>query len=179
MTTTLYRGIDYDISVVMGKVGIAGEFDIADVWYDWNQNSGFLDVGDRTTLSRLALTWTATVSVPLSAMGVGEGATGYTLMRVRMASTADGGNGACGDKVWGEVEDYVVIVEDLPCGDLDGDGDTDGEDIAALIAAYTAGDLSGIEYWQTADIDGDGMVTLADIVALVNAVYNGGDLICI
>lgn len=178
----LYKGLTYDLTVVMGKVGIAGEHDSCDAWIDWNQNSGFAafvpEVNEKIDLSRLALTWTADVTVPMDAAEPGEGATGVTMMRVRMASDADGANVPCGEKVWGEVEDFMVEVTTLECGDFDIDGTIDADDIAFLRDWYFGGGTAP-DYWQRADIDGDGMITLADVIALVDAAYFGGATICL
>lgn len=181
MVAYLYKGISYDLTVIMGKVGVAGVHDSCDAWIDWNQNSGFAafvpEINEKIDLERLALTWTGTVTPPLDAYGPGEGATGVTMMRVRMASDADGANVPCGEKVWGEVEDFMVEVTELECGDFGTDGFVDADDIAFLRDYYFGG--AAPDYWQRADIDGDGVITLADVIALVDAVYHGGDLICI
>ncbi len=178
----LYKGIEYELSVVMGKVGIAGVHDSCNVWIDWNQNSGFApfvaEINEKINPERLALTWTAMVTPPLDAMEPGEGATGVTMMRVRMASDADGANTPCADKVWGEVEDYMVEVVTLECGDFDIDGVVDADDIAFLRDYYFGGGTAP-DYWQRADIDGDGIITLADLIALVDVAYYGGAAICI
>lgn len=176
MIATLYKGISYEIEVVMGKNGTAGEYDLCDVWVDWNQNSGFLEQGERTTLSRLALDWDGIITPPLDAMEPGEGATGYTRMRVRMASTADGENGPCGVQVWGEVEDFTIEVTNIECADFFGDG-VGVDDIEFLHAWYFGGTTPPIP-WQRADTDGDGVITIADIIVLVDAVHHEGGLIC-
>ncbi|MCD6248930.1 MAG: dockerin type I repeat-containing protein, partial [candidate division Zixibacteria bacterium] len=182
LVASLYKGISYELSVLMGKVGTAGVHDSCNAWIDWNQNSGFApfvsELNEKINPTRLALTWTATVTVPLDAMEPGEGATGTTLMRVRMASDADGTNVPCGEKVWGEVEDFMVEVTSIECGDFDIDGMVDADDIAFLRDWYFGG-TTAPDYWQRADIDGDGMITLADVIALVDAAYHGGDLICL
>ena len=182
MVASLYKGISYDMSVLMGKVGTAGVHDSCNAWIDWNQNSGFApfvsELNEKFDLTRLALTWTITVTVPLDAAEPGEGATGVTMMRVRMASDADGTNVPCGEKVWGEVEDFMVEVTSIECGDFDVDGMVDADDIAFLRDWYFGG-TTAPDYWQRADIDGDGMITIADVIALVDAAYFGGDLICL
>jgi hypothetical protein len=51
-------------------------------------------------------------------------------------------------------------------GDLDGDGDVDLADLAALLASY--GICAGDEgYNPDADIDGNGCVELADLATLL------------
>jgi hypothetical protein len=51
-------------------------------------------------------------------------------------------------------------------GDVDGDGDTDLADLAALLAAY--GSSTGGGSWNpNADLDGNGTINLADLAALL------------
>jgi len=179
----VYRGLSYPIAVRYGRTGggALGAGDSVDVWVDWNQNSGFAanqtETFERNTLSRVGPDMTGTISVPMAAELPGGGATGYTVMRVRIANAADGGNAPCGSKTWGEVEDYTLQVYDLECGDFDIDGDTDAGDIAFLWAWYQ-GTGPAPDYYQRADIDGDGFITLADVIALVDAAYHGGTLNC-
>jgi hypothetical protein len=71
-------------------------------------------------------------------------------------ATPDNGNpGAPGQPV---VD--MGAYEYLP-GDLDGDGDVDGDDYAAVLAAFGHG-TGDPEYNPSADLDGDGMITLID-----------------
>ena len=180
----LYKGLTYELSVLMGKVGIAGEHDSCVAWIDWNQNSGFAafvpEINERIDLERLALTWTVDITVPMDAMEVGEGATEVTYMRIRMGSDADGPMVPCGEKVWGEVEDFIVEVGTLECGDFTtpADGVLDATDIDFLTAWYF-GTGPAPDHPERADIDGDGFITLADIIGLVDAAYHGGSLNCI
>jgi hypothetical protein len=174
----LYRGIPYELAIDMGKQGVAGEFDVCDAWVDWDQNSSWYNVGERYTPERLALTWTTMITAPLDAPLPGEGATGTTIMRIRMGSTNDGGNVPCGTSTWGEVEDYLIELMDLECGDFDMSGGIDAGDIQFLIDWYLHGGPAP-DFWQRADIDGDGAITIADIIALVDAAYHGGALNCL
>jgi hypothetical protein len=179
----VYRGFPYTLAVRYGRTGggalVAG--DSCDVWIDWNQNSGFganqSELGERTRLTRVGPDVVCTINVPLDAYGTGEGPSGQTYMRVRMANAADGNNAACGTKTWGEVEDYLLNVVDLECGDFNIDGAVDATDIAFLRTYYFG--LGGVlDFWQRADIDGDGAITIADIIALSDAAYRGGSLNC-
>jgi hypothetical protein len=179
----VYRGFPYSLTVRYGRTGggalVAG--DSCDVWVDWNQNSGLAanqtEVGERVRLTRVGPDVTCTLNVPMDAYGIGEGPSGMTYMRIRMANSADGNNAACGTKTWGEVEDYLLNVVDLECGDFDIDGDIDATDIAFL-RAYYFGTGGAPDYWQRGDIDGDGFITIADIIALSDAAYRGGVLNC-
>ncbi len=182
LVASLYKGIDYDLSVVMGKVGTASEHDYCDAWIDWNQNSGLAasipDMNEKIDLERSGLTCTASVSVPGDAAEPGEGVTGVTLMRVRVAYDGEGENTPCGDRIWGEVEDFTIEVIALECGDFDVDGLIDARDIAFLHSYYFTAGVAP-DHWQRADIDGDGVITLADLIALVDVAYHGGTAICI
>jgi hypothetical protein len=179
----VYRGFPYTLTVRYGRTGggalVAG--DSCDVWVDWNQNSGLAanqsETAERTRLVRIGPDVVCTIDVPLTAYGMGEGPSGMTYMRVRMANAADGGNAACGAKTWGEVEDYLLNVVDLECGDFDIDGDVDATDIAYLRAFYFGTGPAPVPS-ERGDIDGDGVITIADIIALSDAAYRGGALMC-
>lgn len=83
----------------------------------------------------------------------------------------------CGTPMFGEVEDYVLTVKTLECGDFDIDGDTDVADITFLTAWYF-GTGPAARIWQRGDIDGVGGITIADIIGLADAAYRGGALNC-
>jgi hypothetical protein len=179
----VYRGFPYTLTVRYGRTGggalVAG--DSCDVWVDWNQNSGLAanqsETAERTRLVRIGPDVVCTIDIPLDAYGIGEGPSGMTYMRVRMANAADGNNAACGAKTWGEVEDYLLNVVDLECGDFDIDGDVDATDIAYLRAFYFGAGPAPVPDVR-GDIDGDGAITIADIIALSDAAYRGGALNC-
>jgi len=75
------------------------------VWIDWNIDGDFDDAGEEVCHNQNsgAVSWTGSFKVPWNAM------LGHTRMRV---STVMGGmtNNPCGSRLFGEVEDYKVIV---------------------------------------------------------------------
>jgi len=184
VTAKVYKGFPYTLTVRYGRQGggALGATDSCDVWIDWNQNSGLAanqtETSERTRLVRVGQDVVCSFTVPLTAYKPLEGATGSTLMRVRLANTNDGSNAACGTKVWGEVEDYTLIVADLECGDFNVDGTLDAADIAFL-RNYYFGSGAAPDIWQRGDIDGDGAITIADIIALSDAAYRSGPLNCL
>ncbi len=65
-----------------------------------------------------------------------------------------------------DVYGQLIAVEGVCAGDLDGDGDTDLSDLAALLSAY--GSFEGDpDYNPAADFDEDGDVDLSDLAALL------------
>lgn len=64
--------------------------------------------------------------------------------------------------MYGEVEDYTIVVAAAMPGDLDGSGCVDLSDLAQLLS--NCGTASGMTY-QDGDLDGDQDVDLADLAA--------------
>jgi hypothetical protein len=191
MVAHVYRGLTYNMVVKMRKLTSPRHLmtlaDSCTVFIDWNQNSGFaanqLELGERYslpgTLSPVYFDRGVAVTIPMDAMGPLEGATGETVLRVRISDSTAGAARACGIMPNGEVEDFVVAVTDLECGDFDISGGLpDAADIAFL-RAYYFGYGPAPAIWQRADIDGDGVITIADLIALADAAYRGGALNCI
>jgi hypothetical protein len=191
MVAHVYRGLTYNMTVRMRKLTSPRHLmtlaDSCTVFIDWNQNSGFAanqtELGERYslpgTLSPVYFDRGVAVTIPMDAMGPLEGATGETVLRVRISDSTAGAARACGIMPNGEVEDFVVAVTDLECGDFDISGGLpDAADIAFL-RAYYFGYGPAPAIWQRADIDGDGVITIADLIALADAAYRGGALNCI
>jgi hypothetical protein len=73
------------------------------VWFDWNQDGDFTDLGEEYLPSgAVAATTTFSIDVPAGAVN------GSTRMRVRLTWT--GVIPACGGAAYGEIEDYTVVV---------------------------------------------------------------------
>ena len=92
-------------------------------------------------------------------------------MGANYVKLAEYGTGFCAmwqDKRDGNVDLYMRNNLGPACpGDVDGDGDTDLSDLAALLAAYntSAGDPA---YNPAADFDSDGDIDLSDLAFLLS-----------
>ena len=73
------------------------------VWIDWNQDGDFFDANEAVTTSGGPGTFTASIIPPSSAT------TGATRMRVRVRYS--GTLSPCGTTLYGEVEDYTIVVQ--------------------------------------------------------------------
>lgn len=91
----------------------------------------------------------------------------YTV--AEMLNAVGESTGTLGNKVSDNV-DYCGWREQY--GDVDGDGDVDLSDLAALLAAYNSC-VGEPDYNAAADFDGSGCVDLADLAVLL-ATYGGG-----
>jgi len=178
----VYKGFAYALQVRYAKVNESNyHFDTVGYWADWNQNSVFFDPGERFMTARHGVPIEGrvfdTFTVPMTALGPGQGPGGETRLRFRLTSTTGNVSAYCGTAQFGEVEDYALAVKDLECGDFNIDGNLNSDDIAFLRAWYF-GTGPAARIWQRGDIDGVGGITIADIIALADAAYRGGALNC-
>jgi len=183
LMSRVYRGFSYRMQIRYAKVNPGNlQYDTAGYWVDWNQNAVFFDPGERYVANHANppdYVFFDTVLIPMTALAPGTGGSGQTLLRVRLASTGDVGQPAsCGTPMFGEVEDYVLTVKNLECGDFDTDGDLDQDDIAFLRAWYF-GTGPAAKIWKRGNVDGVTGITIADIIALADAAYRGGTLNCL
>jgi hypothetical protein len=76
------------------------------VHIDWNHDNTFdaTEIYDIGSAGVAGVAVTANITVPLTALG------GATLMRVKMVEGGVAGQSACGTFLYGEVEDYTVLV---------------------------------------------------------------------
>jgi hypothetical protein len=183
LMSRVYRGFSYRMQIRYAKVNPGNlQYDTGGYWIDWNQNAVFFDPGERYVANHANppdYVLFDTLLVPMTALAPGTGGSGETLLRVRLASTGDVGQPAsCGTPMFGEVEDYVLTVKNLECGDFDTDGDLDQDDIAFLRAWYF-GTGPAAKIWKRGNVDGVPGITIADIIALADAAYRGGTLNCL
>lgn len=103
---SVFTAGNYDITLTPGLSYVGYEPDLYwRVWVDWNQDGDFLDAGELAVSADATFSLvTQTVSVPTNAL------TGTTRMRVAMRR--DQAPEACTDYIFGEVEDYTVLVSD-------------------------------------------------------------------
>ena len=189
MVAHVYRGLTYELYVKARKLtspyrNLLTPDDSVVAYIDWNQNSGLAanqtELGEKYVIpgedGGYIYNRRLDITIPLDATLPGEGATLETVMRIRVAQGVNGSAAPCGTMPYGEVEDFVVEVMDLECGDFDLNG-LDAGDIGFLRTYYFEGSPMP-DYWQRADIDGDDAITIADVVALADALYRAGPLLC-
>ncbi|RYZ37728.1 MAG: hypothetical protein EOP49_31495 [Sphingobacteriales bacterium] len=160
LSTTVIPGQSYPLTVQSGQAYAQG----FSVWIDYNQNGSFSDAGENVWISNSWGTapFTGSVTIPLTAT---SGAT-----RLRVRSTYNGfPTDACAALIYGEAEDYTVIIGSLtPCTGAPSAGTTPatvtacfGSGVTINAAGATTG--SGITYqWQQS---ADGGVTWVNATA--------------
>jgi hypothetical protein len=159
LSTDMEPGVGYPIAVT---IFYPDGDDRCGVWIDWDQDKIF-DVGTDEDISMSGDPsdgyFTGTITPPLDA------AVGPTRMRVRVQW--DSGVGPevsaepCGSGIsGGEVEDYTIVVigEEPPEGDMDGDGDVDMFDVDELCEMWLTDDVTCDIYPE----GGDGLVDMQD-----------------
>ncbi len=112
ITTSIERGLDYDISVDVNTNG--DFFYVNKVWIDWNQNCSFSDPGEEYDLGSASNGVNIpTGNSPLSISVPMDAVLGSTTMRVGMKNTNGVANdfGPCETGFFGQIEDYSVFIE--------------------------------------------------------------------
>ncbi|MFD0835587.1 GEVED domain-containing protein [Mariniflexile aquimaris] len=102
-STNMTIGTGYPITITNGRPYIN---DQCGIWVDWNQDGDFLDANETLTTSGGPLTYTSTITPPVSAL------VGPTRLRIRITYT--GSVSSCGNTTYGEVEDYSINVIAAP-----------------------------------------------------------------
>jgi hypothetical protein len=103
--TNLELGEEYEMFVSVGTYYLK---DQVGAWIDWNHNEVFdepmirFDIVEDTTAPDTVV-FSGKITVPLGAV------TGETRLRIRLTYTGD--LLPCGTTIWGEVEDYTVVVQ--------------------------------------------------------------------
>jgi hypothetical protein len=176
----VYRGLTYDFTV---NISLTHPEDVIGIWVDWNQD---YDLG-LFSPSELVFhgtpgqsTVTGSITVPFDAVLGNTGVSGRTVLRVGLMREATAGFAQChGEILQGETEDYLLVVEELVCGDFDDDDDRDAADVTFLKDYYfTEGAAPDVA--ERGDINADCCINIADIVFLADFVHRGGaDPICL
>jgi PKD repeat protein len=108
-TTTLAKGVSYNLTVIPGTPGQANSAyndDEIAAWIDFNNNNSFNDPGEQVGYVLVATGWSNVFNftVPTSAT------LGNVRMRVRISYSPDGAIAPCGQSTYGEVEDYTINI---------------------------------------------------------------------
>ncbi len=104
MSTTMEIGTSYPITVTNGYPASVDE---CGIWVDWNQDGDFYDASERITPvsgSPGVGPYTATITPPGTALA------GETRLRIRINDGEYDSLSPCGSAMYGEVEDYTIIV---------------------------------------------------------------------
>jgi len=168
----VYQGMTYELRITATKNGgILDDND--DIWayIDWDQDYSFFQIGDYYQLTRVGRDFVGNITIPYGVPANGEGPSGTTIMRLRMSKVSEGANSFCGETTWGEVEDYLLLVDVVPCGDFDGNDVVDAADITAISALYFNPASAAPALWEMADATGDCVFNIADIIYLADYVW--------
>ncbi len=167
-STVMYRGGNgYQLTVESTSGSL---WDNVTAFIDWDADYEFehpdewLDIVGNPSASG---PFTSTISCPMDAI------IGPTTLRVRLTEGYPAG--PCGVINYGEVEDYRVFIQNLPCGDVNDDGRVDIADVNLLVEYYfydPTGSVVILPITENGDINGDGCVNVADIVMLVEYVID-------
>ena len=133
LSTDMARGSSHPIQVVNGSPYAT---DVAGLWVDWNQDGDFDDTGETIPTSwSNSGPYNAVITVPVGA------ALGATTMRVRLYDYYYDpiSPQPCGNTIYGEVEDYSIVVQahlplECPPGAID-----EGEGCVSPLADLNGG----------------------------------------
>lgn len=111
-STTVQQGQSYNLSVLLNT---DGAYTVrAKAWIDWNQN-GLFDASEEYDLGGVYNNANGAPNLsPLSITVPGTALTGTTIMRVVGTEVSDPYPLACGTQLYGEAEDYTIIVTAAP-----------------------------------------------------------------
>ena len=184
-TTPLLAGRKFKVTVTtQGIVDQVVSYGVLDAWIDWNQNGSWNDAGEHIITNAIltpsvldsagAIAFT-NLSIPGTAL------VGDTYARFRLSTT--GGQLPTGEAPAGEVEDYLVTLQQNPwqnpvihC-DVNNDAGVSPMDVLLVINYINAhpGDptllpTSRPNDMPYLDVNGDGYVTAADVLVVINYV---------
>ena len=156
-STCVTKGQTYPLTVNVGGVFNGAKLW---VWVDWNNDLDFDDSGELVLNSATgeALQYDVNITPPPSAF------IGPVRMRLRYESeTSSPASSPCGIALFGEVEDYTIVVQEaIIAVDTDGDGvadvdDLDSDNDGILDSVEIAGGITAV------DTDGDGIPNHLDL----------------
>jgi lysyl endopeptidase len=117
LSTTLTKGNPYTATIIpsITTTNAQGAYtgDELAIWIDYNNDNDFLDAGERVAYVIVATVWSNVFNftVPTTAT------TGSVKMRVRTSyQPNDGTISPCGVSMYGEVEDYSVLIQSSGAG---------------------------------------------------------------
>ena len=167
---TVYEGKTYLVLANAGRNGsILTADDIMVAYFDWSQDASFYEntPPEAYPMTRVGQNYQTTVTIPF---GIG-GPFGKTAMRLRISKASVAPNTPCGESTWGEVEDYMLDVRTVPCGDFDDNGVIEMADVAVLKDLYFNPAAAAPALWEMADATGDCVFNIADVVYLADYVW--------
>ncbi|MDX9859111.1 MAG: GEVED domain-containing protein [candidate division Zixibacteria bacterium] len=167
LQTTLYIGRTYQATV---EVGSGYSTDEGWLFIDWNNDFDFDDAGETIAMagSPGAGPYTATLVPPVGSVEA------PTRMRVRMFDGYYNAPTPCGNTSYGEVEDYTLVLDSYVCGDANGDGVLDMNDVLYLIGYMFQYGPAPVPYFA-GDCTGDDIVNINDVVYLAGYLFHGGN----
>ena len=165
--TTLYIGRTYQATV---EVGGGYSSDEGWLYIDWNNDFDFDDAGETISMAGSPGygPYTANITPPAGAVEA------PTRMRVRMFDGSFNAPSPCGNTSYGEVEDYTLVLDSYVCGDANGDGILDMNDVLYLISYMFQYGPAPAPYFA-GDCTGDDLITISDVVYLAAYLFHGGN----